>query len=121
MQDFQEKISQVPITSLEFHQERGDFANWIRDVLGDKRLAEAFQDASKTGEELRSELLNLFENPEKAACPNCGNLTISSKTWKMAGRPSKAGERMQLTIAYYKCSQCDKGFRRVLEKKKIKA
>ena len=121
LQDLQEKISQVPIASLEFHQERGDFANWIKDVLKENRLAEAFQDVSETGEELRSGLLNLLKNPEKVACPNCGNLTISSKTWKMAGRPSKAGERMQLTIAYYKCSQCDKGFKRVLDKKKIKA
>lgn len=121
LQDFREKISQVPITSLEFHQKRGDFANWIQDVLSDIRLAEEFRKISKTGEELRKELINLFDTPEKAKCPNCGKESTPAKTWKMAGKPSKNGERLQLTIGYYKCSGCDKGFRRTLDKRKIKA
>jgi hypothetical protein len=39
----------------------------------------------------------------------------------MAGRPSRAGERLQLTIALYKCEDCNKTFRKVIKKEKIKA
>ena len=36
-----------------------------------------------------------------AKCPKCGTeVSKAKKTWKMAGRPDKAGKRMQLEIGY---------------------
>jgi len=120
-QDLKEKIRKVPVASLEFHQKRGDFAKWIRNVFKDMQLAEAIQKIDKTGEDLRRELLNLFSSQEKGACPRCGIETSPVKTWKMAGRPSKTGERVQLTIGHYRCPGCNNTFRRVIAKEKIKA
>jgi len=120
-QDLREKIRKVPVASLEFHQKRGDFARWIRDVFKDTRLAEAIEKIDKTGEDLRRELLNSLSNSEKAACPKCGIETSPVKTWKMAGKPSKTGKRLQLTIGYYKCPKCNKTFRKVIAKEEIKA
>ena len=73
------------------------------------------------GEALRLELLNALGNPEVAECPECETLSKPVKTWQMAGRPNKAGERIQLTIALYKCSNCEKTFRNAIKKEKIKA
>jgi len=67
------------------------------------------------------QLLNSLGNPEVAECPECGTLSKPEKTWTMAGRPSKTGERLQLTIALYKCEDCSKTFRKVVKKEKIKA
>jgi ribosomal protein L34E len=51
-------------------------------------------------------------------CPQCGKeVKNAKKTWKMAGKPDKAGKRTQLTIGLYEC--CGKSFRQVLDKKKI--
>jgi hypothetical protein len=72
------------------------------------------------GENLRLALLNALGNPEVAECPECGTLSKPEKTWKMAGRPSKSGERLQLTIALYKCG-CGHTYRNVIKKEKIKA
>ncbi|MDH5448787.1 MAG: hypothetical protein OEY24_00790 [Candidatus Bathyarchaeota archaeon] len=119
LQDLRKKMSKVPVASLEFHQKRGDFAKWISGIFKDMELAEAIRKIDKTGEDLRRELLNSFNNSEKATCPRCGIETIPIKTWKMAGRPSKTGERLQLTIGHYKCPKCNKTFRRVLAKEKI--
>ncbi len=119
--DLKEKIRKVPVASLEFHQKRGDFAKWFRNVFKDVQLAEVIEKIDKTGEDLRRELLNSLNSPEKAACPKCGIETSPVKTWKMAGRPSKTGERLQLTIGYYKCLKCNRTFRRVIAKEKIKA
>lgn len=53
-----------------------------------------------------------------AKCPECGKeVKDAKKTWKMAGKPDKAGKRTQLTIGLYAC--CGKTFRQVLDKKKI--
>ncbi len=53
-----------------------------------------------------------------AKCPDCGKeVKTAKKTWKMAGKPDKAGKRTQLTIGLFEC--CGKTFRQVLEKKKI--
>ncbi len=121
LQDLRKKMSIVPIASLEFHQKRGDFAKWISGIFKDMELAEAIQKIDKTGEDLRRGLLNSFNSSEKAACPKCGLETIPVKTWKMAGKPSKTGVRLQLTIGHYKCPKCNKTFRRVLAKEKIEA
>ncbi len=40
LEDFYGKISIVPSKSLEFHLIRGDFERWVREVLGDSRLAD---------------------------------------------------------------------------------
>ncbi len=52
-------------------------------------------------------------------CPKCGSVVNSpKKKWTMAGRPDKAGKRIQLEIGLF---DCPKGhtFREVLSKKKI--
>ena len=60
------------------------------------------------------------EENEMAKCPKCGTeVAKPKKTWKMAGRPDKAGKRMQLEIGLYECPKCSKVFREVLSKKKI--
>lgn len=121
LEDFKKRINEVPLASLEFHQKRGDFTKWIRDVFEKAQLAESIGKIEKMGENLRRELLNSFDNSESAQCPECGAMNNPTKTWKMAGKPSKAGERLQLKIGYYKCGNCTKAFRQVLAKEKIKA
>ena len=120
-EDLREKIGKIPVAALEFHQKRGDFARWFRNVFKDVQLAAAIEEIDQTGEDLRRELLNSLSSSEKAACPTCGMETVPVKTWKMAGRPSKTGERLQLTIGYYKCDGCNKTFRNVIAKEKIRA
>ncbi len=39
-EEFLEKIKKVDAESLEFHLYRGDFENWISEILGDEELAE---------------------------------------------------------------------------------
>jgi hypothetical protein len=120
LQDLRNRIERVPVASLEFHQKRGDFAKWIRNVFKDIQLAETIDKIDKTGEDLRRALLNSFSSSNEASCPRCGTETTPAKTWKMAGRPSKTGERLQLTIAHYKCPMCRKTFRKAIAKEKIK-
>ncbi len=119
--DLTNKIRKVPVVSLEFHQRRGDFAKWLRNVFKEIQLAETIEKIDKTGEDLRRELLNSLSGSDRATCPSCGVETSPVKTWKMAGRPSKTGERLQLTIGHYKCSKCNRTFRRVIAKEKIRA
>jgi len=60
------------------------------------------------------------EEKKMAKCPKCGtDVSKPKKTWKMAGRPDKAGKRMQLEIGLYECPKCGNVFREVLSKKKI--
>jgi hypothetical protein len=120
LEDLKKKIEKVPAASLEFHQNRGDFARWIRDVFKETQLADTIAKTTSMGEELRLALLNALGNPEVAECPECGTLSKPEKTWQMAGRPSKSGERLQLTIAFYRCG-CGNTFRNVIKKEKIKA
>ncbi len=121
LEDLKKKVAKVPVTSLDFHQNRGDFARWIRDVFKETQLADRIASMTSTGETLRLELLNALGNPEVAECPECETLSKPEKTWQMAGRPSKAGERIQLTIALYKCENCGKTFRKAIKKEKIEA
>jgi len=120
LKELRNKIGIVPSTCLEFHKKRGDFSRWIRVVLEDPQLAETIQKINETGEDLRRELLNTLKNSDEASCPACRTANIPAKTWKMAGRPSKNGERLQITIAHYKCCECGKAFRKVLAKRKIR-
>jgi len=55
-----------------------------------------------------------------AKCPKCGTEVSSPrKTWKMAGRPDRAGKRIELEIGIFDCPNCNKPFRAVLSKRKI--
>jgi len=55
-----------------------------------------------------------------AKCKNCGaEVATPRKTWKMAGRPDKAGKKTQLTIGLFDCPSCNKSFKVVLNKQKI--
>ncbi len=122
LEDFVEKVGRVPLASIEFHQKRGDFAKWIRAVFMDHTVADAIEGIKEHGEELRRKIIETIKGPEKPApaqCPECGTYVSLTKSWKMAGRPSKTGERFQLTIGYYKCPNCNKGFRQILAKEKI--
>ena len=121
LEELKKKMAKVPVASLEFHQNRGDFARWIREVFKETQLAERIANICSTDEVLRLELLNALGNPEVAECPKCETLSKPTKTWQMAGRLSKSGERLQLTIALYKCKSCTKTFRKVIKKEKIKA
>lgn len=52
-------------------------------------------------------------------CPKCGMaITEPRKTWRMAGRPNRKGERTQLHIGLFSCPKHGV-FRVVLDKKKI--
>jgi predicted RNA-binding Zn-ribbon protein involved in translation (DUF1610 family) len=60
------------------------------------------------------------EEKSMGKCPKCGTeVAKPKKTWKMAGRPDKAGKRMQLEIGLYECPKCGNVFREVLSKQKI--
>ena len=123
LKDFLEKVTEIPVASIEFHQNRGDFATWIRDALGAVSLADAVETVKESGEGLRRRLIDIASHPEAAvlvSCPQCRTKTKPMKIWSMAGRPSRMGERLRLTIGYYRCSECGKSFRKVIAKEKVK-
>jgi hypothetical protein len=63
-------------------------------------------------------LLSPFRGGDLTAkCPTCGKEVAPKKSWKMAGRPDKAGKRMELTIGLCEC--CGKTFRTTLNNQKI--
>jgi len=44
------------------------------------------------------------EGEDMAKCPDCGkDVKTAKKSWKMAGKPDKAGKRTQLTIGLFEC------------------
>jgi len=52
-----------------------------------------------------------------AKCPKCGiEIAKPRKTWKMAGRPDRAGKRVQLEIGLFDCPKCGQAFRKMLAK-----
>ncbi len=54
-----------------------------------------------------------------AKCPKCGDeIAEPKKTWTMAGRPDKRGQRLQLTLGLYECPKHG-NFRVTLGKQKI--
>ena len=54
-----------------------------------------------------------------SVCPRCGTeVTNSTKTWSMVGRPSKTGERFKLMLGLFTCIKCGKRFRKVVGKEK---
>ena len=72
LEEFWEKIKRIPVSSLEFHQGRKDFARWVRDVIKEPQLAERIEKIFDVGEDLRKELLNAKHSPEIAECSQCG-------------------------------------------------
>lgn len=67
---------------------------------------------------VRNRMYYIMMDSHKAQCPTCKKLFEPKKTWKMAGRPDKNGERLQLHIGLYTCPK-DGTFRKVLDKQKI--
>jgi len=59
LKDFYEVMRKVDLKSLEFHIQRGDFENWIREVLRDEELAGEIAELRNTaisGDVLRDKL-----------------------------------------------------------------
>ena len=53
-------------------------------------------------------------------CRHCGaEVAKERKSWKMAGRPDKAGKRTELTIGLFDCPSCNKSFKFVLNKQVV--
>jgi len=122
LEDFAKKVRIISVASLEFHQVRGDFANWIRDIFNELSLAEKIEKIEEKGESLRRRIIETLERPEQhhvVTCPSCGKELKAQKMWKMAGRPDKEGRRLQLTIGHYRCPECERSFRQVLAKEVI--
>jgi len=64
LQDFRDKILQVNLESIKFHEDRGDFAAWFEGI-GDVALAKKvalLKEKKMGGEELRSRLHDMIEN-----------------------------------------------------------
>lgn len=64
LQDFYEVIEEIDVSSLEYHIQRSDFENWIRDVLHDEKLASNIAKLKKEGvprKALRERLSQLVE------------------------------------------------------------
>ncbi len=57
LEDFRRKLLTVPLASLRFHQGRGDFARWIRDVFQEDALADALERVDGSNPDLRRALL----------------------------------------------------------------
>jgi hypothetical protein len=69
---------------------------------------------------VRGRMYIMARRENLAKCPKCGEEVEPKKTWMMAGRPNKRGERTQLQIGHFNCPKHG-AFRKVLDKKKIRA
>jgi hypothetical protein len=63
LDDFYVKLGSVDADSISFHYHRGDFQAWIRDIIGDKELADAlcFINPALSPENLRQEVRRIVE------------------------------------------------------------
>ena len=121
LKDFTSKLREIPLNCIEFHHKRGDFAKWIQNSLQDKTLAAAIRKIEAFGEELRTQLIEIITQQENTKiCPKCKASLLPKKTWSMTGKIVGGGIRPKLTLGYYKCPYCGKGFRKVLAKELIK-
>jgi alpha-amylase len=64
--EFAEKLQTVPIESVMFHFQRGDFQKWIKNTLGDEKAAKRIDQLKKwsswsSNENLRKDLLKAVE------------------------------------------------------------
>jgi len=55
LEEFADAIQYVCSESILFHFERGDFQNWIRDVIGDDELAQKIEDIKTCERHLATE------------------------------------------------------------------
>ncbi len=65
MEEFYRVIKEVTSDSLDFHLHRGDFENWIHQVIGDEALASGIarlKASGLNGEELRKALLKTIDD-----------------------------------------------------------
>jgi len=59
LEEFCNQLKTIDAASIEFHMRRGDFENWVKNVLGDMELAarlERIKMLSLSGEELRTKV-----------------------------------------------------------------
>lgn len=64
LEDFYSTLKTVDISSIRFHMERGDFERWLRQVIGDDKLADELTSISNKklgGEALRKRILVAME------------------------------------------------------------
>lgn len=118
--EFKDQVKEIPISSLDFHQNRGDFARWVGDVFKQTHLADRIAKIDSEGETLRETLLIILSDPLTSECPKCRDETKPTKKWEMTGKPFKNGEKLRLTIGFYKCKNCQNAFRKVIKKERIK-
>jgi hypothetical protein len=61
--NFAAKLEVIGVKSVNFHFKRSDFQKWIRDIVGDVKLAEKIDhiELELTGEKLRKELLGTLQ------------------------------------------------------------
>jgi hypothetical protein len=62
--DFEEALRKVDLKALEFHENRGDFSRWLREVIRDDTLAdelEKIRSLKLTGEKLRAKVVETTE------------------------------------------------------------
>ena len=55
LEEFADALRYVCSESIVFHFDRGDFQNWIRDVIGDEELAKKLDDIKTCGRHLAAE------------------------------------------------------------------
>ena len=55
LEEFSEALQHVCSEAILFHFERGDFQNWIRDVIGDNELAQKIDDLQMCDRHLAAE------------------------------------------------------------------
>ena len=60
---FEKKLQTVPVDSVNFHLQRGDFQKWIKDTLGDDELAKRVSSIKRTLPvgDMRKELLSIVQ------------------------------------------------------------
>ncbi len=87
-----------------------DFTAFLYDLVEKERIKMKI---------VRGRMYFMAREEPTAKCPKCGvEIAAPKKTWKMAGRPNKKGEQLQLHIGLFECSQHGV-FRTVLGKEKI--
>jgi hypothetical protein len=63
LSDFLEKIKSVTLESLLFHLQRKDFQNWVKETLGDSKLARKMDRISPSNDdELKTKIHAVVEN-----------------------------------------------------------
>ncbi len=67
--DFCDKISKTNIpeinASLVFHQKRGDFSKWIRDIIGDHELADRINNVSHDDIHMKRKLVKILNTRKR--------------------------------------------------------